>query len=110
VNQVEFSPFLYRKELLEYCTDRGIQLEAYSPLTRGKRLDDTTVRKIAATYGKTPAQVMIRWSLQHEVVVIPKSSKKERIIENANVFDFTISQADMDTLDNLNENYSSLFG
>jgi len=105
VNQVEFSPFLYQKELLEFCRDQRIQLEAYSPLTRGKKLSNEIIRTIAAKYAKTAAQIMIRWALQHELVVIPKSSHPDRIWENADIFDFSISEEDMVTLDGLNENF-----
>src|SRR5207244_3854230 len=73
VNQVEFHPFLYQRELLEYCQGRRIQLEAYSPLTRGRRLRHPVIKEIAAKYRKTPAQVLIRWGLQHGIVEIPKS-------------------------------------
>lgn len=109
VNQVEFSPFLYRKELLDFCESKNIKLEAYSPLTRGKRLDDALIKNLAQKYGKSPAQIMIRWSLQHGLVVLPKSSNQERIKENADVFDFTLEESDMTALDSLNENYSALF-
>lgn len=99
VNQVEFSPFLYQKELLEFCRENNIQLESYSPLTQGRKLNDKVLKQIADNYNKTPAQILIRWQLQHKIVVIPKSSKKERIQENADVFDFEISKEDMDVLD-----------
>jgi len=103
VNQVEFSPFLYQRDLLEFCRERGIQLEAYSPLTRGRRLDDATLVAVAARYGKSPAQVLIRWALQHDLVVIPKSVTRERVRANADVFDFTLGRDDMDALDALDE-------
>jgi diketogulonate reductase-like aldo/keto reductase len=103
VNQVEFNPFLYQKELLEYCRGKKIQLEAYSPLTRGQKLRDRTVVEVARSHSKSAAQVMIRWSLQHGLVVIPKSSKKERIRENSDVFDFELSAAEMARLDSLGE-------
>lgn len=109
VNQVEFSPFLYQKELLDYCTSQQIQLEAYSPLTRGKRLDDGTINELAKKYQKSPAQIMIRWSLQHGLVVIPKSSHQERIQENGRVFDFELQKEDMKKMDALNQNYRALF-
>jgi len=105
VNQVEFSPFLYQKELLEFCNKKGIQLEAYSPLVRGQKMKDQRLVAIAKKYGKTPAQVLIRWVLQKGLVTIPKSSKKERILENADVFDFEISKQDEKTMDGWNENY-----
>jgi len=105
VNQVEFSPFLYQKELLEFCRAHGIQLEAYSPLTRSNKFNHPTITSAAAKYGKTPAQIMIRWALQHDVVVIPKSANKQRIYENTNVFDFHIMDQDMALLDSLNEGF-----
>ena len=102
-NQVEFSPYLYQEDLLEFCRAHGIQLEAYSPLTKGHKLNDPKLAKIASKYSKSPAQILIRWALQKEVVVIPKSSRKDRILENADVFDFTISPEDMKVLDSFNE-------
>ena len=104
VNQVEFNPYLYQKELLDFCSKNKIQLEAYSPLTHGKKLNDKKLVEIAAKYNKTPAQVLIRWCLQKDIVVIPKSAKKERILENAGVFDFRILDADMGLLNSFNEN------
>ncbi|HEX9340802.1 MAG TPA: aldo/keto reductase [Thermoplasmata archaeon] len=103
VNQVEFHPFLYQSDLLAFCRGRDIQLEAYSPLTRGHRLDHPVIRALAAEYGQTPAQVLIRWGLQHGLVVIPKSVRPERIRENAQVFDFELSRAAMARLDALDE-------
>ena len=104
VNQVEFNPFLYQRELLDYCTSKKIQIEAYSPLTRGEKLNHPRVAKIAAEHSKSPAQVLIRWSLQHGLVAIPKSTKEQRIRENSQVFDFHLSTKDMVELDSLNEN------
>ena len=103
VNQVEFTPYLYLKELKEYCDNKGIRLEAYSPLTRGKKLKDPKLMDIAKKYNKSSAQILIRWGLQHEVIEIPKSSKEDHIIENSKVFDFTISEDDMALLDKFNE-------
>jgi len=104
VNQVEFHPYLYQKELLEFCHSKGIQMEAYSPLTQGKKLNDEKLISIAKKYDKKPAQILIRWNLQHNIVVIPKSVAKARILENADVFDFEISEEDMKQLDSFNEN------
>lgn len=104
VNQVEFHPFLYRKELLSYSQSKNIILEAHSPLTHGKHLQDSRLLAIGETYGKSVAQILIRWSLQHGLVVIPKTLKKDRMKENIDVFDFEISSEDMLTLDNLNTN------
>ena len=105
VNQVEFSPFLYQKQLLDYCEKNRIQLEAYSPLTQGDKLNHPTIQQIAKSHSKTPAQVMIRWSLEHKLVTIPKSTHEERIRENAQVFDFSLTTKDMQSLDSLNENF-----
>jgi diketogulonate reductase-like aldo/keto reductase len=104
INQVEFSPYLYLKDLLDFCNSHKIQLEAYSPLTKGHKLDDQKLLDIAAKYSRSPAQILIRWALQKGVVVIPKSSTKERILENATVFDFEISPEDMKLLDSFDEN------
>ena len=103
VNQVEFHPFLFQRELLEYGQKHHIQLESYSPLTRGRRLKHSLIKEIAAKYGRTPAQILIRWSLQHGLVVIPKSVRPERIQENADVFGFEIKSPDMARLDALDE-------
>lgn len=103
VDQVEFSPFLYQRELLAFCREHGIQLEAYSPLTRGRRLREPALVAIAERYRKTTAQVLIRWALQHELVVIPKSVARERIYANADVFDFALAGEDMAALDALDE-------
>jgi diketogulonate reductase-like aldo/keto reductase len=101
LNQVLFHPFSYKKELLDYCNSKNIALEAYSPLAKGRTLNDPVIAKIAEKYAKTPAQIMIRWSLQHGLIAIPKSSNKKRIFENAKVFDFHIENDDMKFLDNL---------
>ena len=103
VNQVEFHPFLCQKELLDYCQGKRIQVEAYSPLARGERFKQPRILSLAKKYSKTPAQLMIRWGIQHGVVVIPKSTREERIRENSQVFDFDISDDDMMSLDSLNE-------
>ncbi|MCJ7554346.1 MAG: aldo/keto reductase [Ignavibacteriaceae bacterium] len=105
INQVEFSPYNYQKDLLDVCNKNKIILEAYSPLTRMQKLDDTKLTTIAKKYSKTVAQVLIRWAIDHEIVVIPKSVHKERIIENANVFDFELDAADMEILNNLDEGF-----
>jgi len=103
VNQVEFSPYLYQKELLEFCRAHDIQLEAYSPLTKGHMLRDPKLIAMASEYSKSPAQILIRWVLQRAMAVIPKSSNRERILENADVFAFTISPEDMEALDSFDE-------
>ncbi len=105
VNQVEFHPYLYQQDLFAFCRAKGIVVEAYSPLTHGERLKDPKLVAIAKRYEtKSTAQILIRWALQHGLVVIPKSSNRRRILENADVFDFEISRDDMGLLDNFNEN------
>ncbi|EMJ91927.1 aldo/keto reductase [Leptospira alstonii] len=105
VNQVEFHPFLNQIDLLEYCKKHKIQLEAYSPLAHGQKVDDPKIVNIAEKYEKTPAQILIRWAIEQKIVVIPKSTKKERIVENSKVFDFEITKEDMKTLNSLDENF-----
>ncbi|ASP41758.1 aldo/keto reductase [Leptospira interrogans] len=105
VNQVEFHPFLNQIHLLEYCKNHKIQLEAYSPLAHGQKIEDPTIAKIAQKYDKTPAQILIRWAIEQKIVVIPKSIKKERIIENSKVFDFAITEEDMKILNSLDEDF-----
>ncbi|GIU70200.1 MAG: glyoxal reductase [Candidatus Woesearchaeota archaeon] len=103
INQVEFSPWLYQKELLEFCNKNNIVVEAYSPLTRGRMLGDEKLKEIALKYNKSPAQIILRWVIQHGVVVIPKSTDPIKIRENAQVFDFEITDEDMEKLDSFNK-------
>ena len=103
VNQIEFHPFLVQPELLEFCQSYNVQVEAWSPLMQGEIFTKQTVQKLAEKYRKTIAQRVLRWDLQHEVVTIPKSVNPNRIAENAQIFDFELSQADMDMLDALDE-------
>jgi diketogulonate reductase-like aldo/keto reductase len=103
VNQVQFSPFTYRRRLLEACDDRNMTLEAYSPLGSGRHLSDERVRRIAERAGRTPAQVLLRWCVQRNLVAVTRSVHRERIEENAQIFDFTLSDEDMAELDALDE-------
>ncbi len=103
VDQVQFSPFKYRRALLEACEQREVVLEAYSPLTTGRSLRDERLARIAEHNGRTPAQVLLRWAVQRGIPVIPKSTRRERIVENAQIFDFALSDADMEALDALDE-------
>ena len=103
VNQVQFSPFEHRRALLDACEERTVALEAYSPLGTGRHLSDGRVRQIAQRVGRTPAQVLLRWSVQRDLVVIPKSTHRERIEENAQIFDFALSDEDMAALDALDQ-------
>jgi diketogulonate reductase-like aldo/keto reductase len=101
VNQVQFSSLEYRRGLLAACQRLGITLEAYSPLGTGRHLANPVVTEVAERAGRTPAQVLLRWCLQHGVPVIPKSTHRDRIEENARIFDFTLNEEDMAALDAL---------
>jgi diketogulonate reductase-like aldo/keto reductase len=128
VNQVELHPYLYQRDLVDFCAANGIVIEAYSPLTHGKRLNDPKLLAVAKRYSslgpqpadgwsqlpladrlsrrpatRSTAQILIRWALQHGMVVIPKSADRRRIFENADVFDFEITAEDMQLLDSFNE-------
>lgn len=104
VNQVEFHPLLNQKELNEFCKTNKIQLEAWSPLMKGDVVNQPALVNLAEKYGKTPAQIVLRWDLQNGVVAIPKSVNEKRIRENADIFDFEISSEDMSKIDELNMN------
>ncbi|MFW5951149.1 MAG: aldo/keto reductase [Gemmatimonadota bacterium] len=108
VNQVEWTPFGWSREMLDYCREHRILIQAYSPLTRAERLDDERLGRLARTYGRTPAQILLRWNLQLGVVPLPKANRQEHLIENLGVFDFEISDEDMKALGDLNEPWSSL--
>jgi len=103
VNQVQFSPFKHRRTLLAACLQQGVALEAYSPLGTGRHLSDETVSRVAQRAGRTPAQILLRWCVQRELPMIAKSTHRERIEENAQIFDFTLSDEDMAQLDALDE-------
>ena len=108
VHQVEWSPFGHSLDMLNFCRANDIVLQAYSPLTRGKRLTDERVAGIAMKHGKTPAQVFLRWDLQHGVVPLPKAYREDHQRQNIAVFDFELDPEDMAVLDALNEQYSAL--
>jgi 2,5-diketo-D-gluconate reductase A len=103
VDQVQFSPFEHRRAVLEECRQRNVVPEAYSPLGTGRHLSEPAVREIAERVGRTPAQVLLRWCIQKDVPVIPKSTHRERIAENAQLFDFSLSDEDMARLDGLDQ-------
>ncbi len=103
VNQCEFNPFAFRRALLEACEAKGVVFEAFSPLTVGRRLDHPVIAAVAEHHGRTPAQVLLRWCLERDVVVIPKSRDRGRIAENAQVFDFRLDEGDLRELDALDE-------
>ena len=103
VDQVQFSPFQFRRALLEHCHRLQITPEAYSPLTRGRSLEHPTIMRVAREHGRTPAQVMLRWAIERDVPVIPKSTHRDRIIENAEIFDFQLAPDDIAALDALDQ-------
>ncbi|OMD84761.1 aldo/keto reductase [Paenibacillus odorifer] len=104
VNQVEFHPLLTQRKLLKYANEQGIQLEAWSPLMQGN-LDLPLLKELAEKYGKTPAQIVLRWDLQQGVITIPKSVHADRIKENAGFFDFTLSDEDVKAIEGLNKDH-----
>lgn len=104
VNQVEFHPLLTQSELLDYCAKKGIQVEAWSPLARGLLFDNEAVTSLGEKYGKSPAQILLRWVLDKGVVVLTRSVKESRIVENADLFDFTLTPEDVTALEALNKN------
>ncbi len=108
VNQVEWSPFGHSPSMLDFCHDNDIVIQAWSPLTRAQRLNDNKLCAMAARYGKSPAQLLLRWNLQLGVVALPKANHAQHQRENLNVFDFEISQPDMAKLRTLNEHYSAM--
>jgi diketogulonate reductase-like aldo/keto reductase len=107
VNQIELSPFLQRTETRVFCQEQGIAVEAYSPLTRGRRLDHPVIVEVARSAARSAAQVLLRWAVQKGLVVLPKSSRPERIAENAAIFDFELDAAAMTQLDALEEDLTT---
>lgn len=105
VNQMEFHPYLVQQELLDFCNEKGIQYEAWSPLMRGEILDVPLMKDLSKSYGKSEVQIVLRWNLQKGVVTIPKSVKKDRIVANADIFDFELSNEDMARIDQLDKGY-----
>jgi diketogulonate reductase-like aldo/keto reductase len=105
VNQVELHPFLLQRELLAFCSAHRIQVEAYAPLVKARRMSHPVLKRVAEKHRKTPAQVLVRWSLEHRLVVIPKSVQPERIRENADVFGFALDAEDLAALDGLDAGF-----
>ena len=101
VNQVEFHPYLYQKELLEFCKKNDIVLTAYCPLGRGRILKDGTIKELGEKHGKGPAQISLRWLIQKGIVVIPKASSEGHLIENMNIFDWELSSDDVNRIDSI---------
>ncbi len=104
-NQVELHPYLYQRDLIDYCRTKDVQVESYSPLTHGNMLDEPALLSIAKKYGKQVAQVLIRWGLQHGLVEIPKAAHHDHVLANLDVFDFELSPDDVRSLDALNRGY-----
>lgn len=106
VNQVELHPYFNQRALRDYCAEREIAIEAWSPLggQGGNVMDDAVIKRIAAAHGKTPAQVIVRWDLQHGIITIPKSVHRDRIKQNSDVFDFQLSDEEMAAIDKLDRN------
>ncbi len=108
VNQIEWNPFGYSREMKEYCDMQEIVIQAYSPLTRGHKLNDERLDSLVTKYGKSPAQIIIRWNIQEGIVPIVKANQKSHIKENIDVFDFELTDKDIEYLNSMNERYSSL--
>ena len=103
INQIEFHPHLIQEEVRAYCKDKGIQVEAWSPLMNGSLLEEALIQELASKYGKTPAQIVLRYDVQHDVVTIPKTMTPARMTENLAVFDFTLTEQEMTQLDAMND-------
>ena len=105
LDQVELTPWLFQPDLVNYCKQHNIQLQSYSPITRGKKLDDPRLLQLCGKYGKTPAQIVLRWNIEHGISTIPKSSRKIRLQENFDVLSFTLSAEDVAFMDSFNEDF-----
>ncbi|MFF2797854.1 aldo/keto reductase [Lysinibacillus xylanilyticus] len=103
INQIEFHPHLTQEEVRAYCKEKGIQVEAWSPLMNGSLLEESLIQQLASKYGKTPAQIVLRYDVQHGVVTIPKTMTPARMTENLTVFDFALTEEEMAQLDTLND-------
>ena len=107
VNQIEFNPYCYQKDIYDYCNEKNIQVEGYTPLARMHEEHESELKTLSEKYNKTQAQILLRWSIQHNVIIIPKSSNKERIYENIDIFDFELDEEEMKMLDSFDENLRS---
>jgi diketogulonate reductase-like aldo/keto reductase len=101
VNQIEFHPYLQQPDVLAFCAERNIRVEAWSPLMRGKVVEVPLLKELGAKHGKSPAQVVLRWNLQRGLVTIPKSVRRERLAANADLFDFTLSDDEVQAINRL---------
>ena len=109
LDQLEYSPWLQERELHEYLKENNIQMQSWSPLVRGKILDEPILVSLGEKYGKSPAQIVLRWNLQNGVIIIPRSSKKERVKENMELFDFEISPEDMELINGMQNGFRNGF-
>lgn len=107
VNQIEYHPLCNREELKNYCREKGIALQAYAPLARGAYAENPTLAQIGQKYGKTPVQVGLRWLIQQDIAVIPKSIHRDRIFSNSRIFDFSLTEQEMTDIDELDEQFHS---
>ena len=105
LNQIEFTPWLFAKDVLAFCKEKNIQLQSYSPITRGKKFGDERLQQLCKKYDKTPAQIILRWNIEHGVSTIPKSANPLRIEENFKIFDFSLSKEDVALINSFNENF-----
>ena len=105
INQIELHPWLTLEDERKFCKQHDITVEAWAPIARAKRFDDPVIQRISKAQGKTPAQIIIRWEIQHGLVTIPKSVTPSRIEENFDVFDFELSQEEMSEIDSLNDDF-----
>lgn len=103
INQIELHPWNQQKDIVDYCKNEGIAVQAYSPLTQGKNLGDPVIAQVAKKHGKSPAQVVLRWVLQQDIIVIPKSENPGRIRENASIYDFELDEKDLDVIGQLDQ-------
>ena len=110
VNQIEYHPWNQQKKIVEYCKKEGIAVQAYSPLTQGKKLHDPVIAEVAKKHGKTPAQVVLRWVLQQDVIAIPKSENPGRIRENAAIYDFALDEDDLGKIARLDKGQAGNIG
>jgi 2,5-diketo-D-gluconate reductase A len=110
VNQIEWSPFGHSPEVLEHARDVGVVVQAYSPLTRGERLDDPTLAEVAARHDRTPAQLLLRWCLETGVAAVPKAASSDHREENLGALEFDLDDEETELLSGLNEHWSSLAG
>ena len=107
-NQIEFHPYWYRRELLEFCKENNISVTSYSSLGRGILFEESIIKKLAKKYSKTEAQILLRWALQKSTIVIPKASSESHLRENTDIFNWKISGEDIEQIDSLNRNQSVL--